>query len=535
MVSKKRNVGMLWAVVAILVLALALGACGGAGTPATSDPAEQTEEEAAPEATEATEEEAAPEATEATEEEAAEATEEPVAEATATVDIAAAAESAVATIVDEIVAAGPEAYNLQPGKPYDGTELRLLICCPTAGQFAQMGALTGEGSAFEELTGISVTWDAGPYGAFQERLLVEASSGTGDFDAMAWVDSWGHAIKPFLLPLNDLIERDGIDMSDFPQVYLTAASGSEAGTEENVYGIPFRGHPFLLYYRSDVFEELGLDVPTNWQEIVEAGQVIKEETDLDPISMYYGAGGAGQNLFIWLSHLWGSGGDVFDAEYRPSFNDETGVAATEAYVDILCDTELTSPSSITYNEGDAAIEMHQGRAAMFVNWWWRWSEFQNPNTTIPEVMGKVAFAPAPGWEGGDAATYGHIWPVGISQFSQNQEAAWEFIKFITNPEIEKQVALNKSNPTLANNVVVHFSNMRDAEVNEANGGVPEVGAEVLENARTQPLVSNWNEVQSILEIGINDMATNCDTDVQERLNQMAEEVEAAMERAGYYD
>jgi multiple sugar transport system substrate-binding protein len=428
-------------------------------------------------------------------------------------------------------AVAPVPYNLTPGKPYDGAKLRFLICCPTAGQFAQGMALTGEGSEFQDLTGITVEWDTGPFNAFQAKLLVETTSGTGDFDAVTWVDSWGHAIKPFLTPLNQYIERDGIDLADFPPVYIEAASDGEG--KGIVYGLPYRGHALIMYYRKDIFDELRLEPPKTWQELVETGKIIEENyPDIEAVSMYYGVGG-GQNVFLWLSHVWGNGSDIFDDTYHPIFNQEAGLEATQAYIDILRKDKLTSEGAITFNEGDAGTEMQQGRAAMFINWWWRWSTFQDPEANAPEILGNIAFAPAPGWEGKPSMTYGYIWPVGISQFSRNQEAAWEFIKYLTSPEIEKRVALDKSDPALTNNVVVHFSNLNDPEVNAAWDNLPQVGGEVLKTARTEPLVSTWSEVEATLEVGINEMATGAD--VKTTLDRMAADIEEVMERGGYYD
>ena len=48
-----------------------------------------------------------------------------------------------------------EQYNLQEGKPFDGTELNFLICCPTAPQFANLAARGN--SEMTDLTGISAT------------------------------------------------------------------------------------------------------------------------------------------------------------------------------------------------------------------------------------------------------------------------------------------------------------------------------------------------------------------------------------------
>jgi len=376
------------------------------------------------------------------------------------------------------------------------------------------------------MTGIKVTWDDTPFASFQEKLQTEASSGSGQYDIVAWVDSWGHGLKPFLVPLDDKIQEAGIDMADFPQAYVDASKGEDG----KIYGIPLRGHAQVLFYRKDILEQAGVEPPTTWQELVASGPAIKEKTGLDPLAVYYGVNG-GQNMFIWLNMLWGNGGDIFDAEYRPIFNNEAGVEATQLYVDLL-KNQLTAPGSVTFNEQDANLEMAQGRAAMFVGWWWLYSNFKNPETVAPGVGDNVGFLPAPGWEGGEPISYGYIWPTGILQSSENQDAAWEYLKWMTSPETEKQVALDKTNPKTDNIVVVHKTNLSDPEINATTGGLQEAGGKILETARTQPLIEEWLEVQTVLEVAINEMANGAP--VQERLDQAAQEVEQIMERSGRY-
>ena len=49
--------------------------------------------------------------------------------------------------------------------------------------------------------------------------------------------------------------RDNVPLGDYPEVYLDAA---RLGTDA-LYGLPLRGHAFMLWYRQDVFKELGLE------------------------------------------------------------------------------------------------------------------------------------------------------------------------------------------------------------------------------------------------------------------------------------
>lgn len=416
-------------------------------------------------------------------------------------------------------------YGLEEGKPYDGTELNFLICCETAPQFASLANRSNE--EFTDLTGISVTWAGGPFGNFKDKLIVEATSGSGNFDIAAWVDAYGPEIRPFLLPLNDLLEEANIDTTDFPGAYQAATM---VGTTDTTYGMPLRGHPFILMYRQDVFDDLGLSAPTTWQEVKEVGDVIREKTDLTPISMYYGIN-AGQNLFNWESMLWSNGGDIFDEDMKPIFNNAAGVEATEFYASLLQDG-YTSPGAVAFNEQEANQEIVQGRAAMFTGWWWMWSRLQNAESAAAEVVEGAAFAPAPGWAGGTTATYGHIWPVGILEQSRNQEAAWEYLKWLTHKQTGLDVVLDKSDPKYSTNVAVRSSVLSDPEVNALSGGLQQTAADILATSRTQPLIPEWLEVQSVLEIAINEIAGGAD--VQELLDDAAAEIEDIMSAAGYY-
>ena len=420
-------------------------------------------------------------------------------------------------------APNPADYNLQEGKPFEGTELNFLICCTAVAQFAALIERTEE---FTEMTGITVNWSNTPYESYKDEILIEASSGTGNYDLVAWVDSWGPQLEPFLTPIGELAERDGVDTSDFPEVYLEA--GSFGG--ETLYGLPLRGHAFMLWYREDVLNDLGLEVPTTWQEVEAAAQQITEQTDFDGISLYYTVG-TGQNLFPWLSMLWGAGGDIFDEEGQPIFNNEVGVEATQLYADFVREG-LTAPDAVASAEQDAWQAMAQGRAAMFPGWSWIYESLASEEFSNPEVIENLGFVAAPGWEGGERTSYGYIWPVGIFASSNNQDASWEYLKWLTSAKTDLELVLDESDPSLDTVVTTHYSALTSEEVNATTGGLQEVMASSLREARTQPLIPEWLDVQSVIEVALNEIANGAD--VQETLDNAAADVTDIMERAGAY-
>jgi multiple sugar transport system substrate-binding protein len=422
-----------------------------------------------------------------------------------------------------------EPFHLQKGKPYDGTQLNFLICCPTAGQFAAMQKKSNE--EFTELTGIKVDWGEVPYGSFQQKLMTEATSASGTYDLFAYTDAWGAGLNNYMVPLEDKIQEVPHlkDMAAYPDAYVRACMGVN---QEHLYGIPLRGHPFMFFYRKDIYNDVGIEAPETWSEMENNFSKIKSQKDIWPISAYYGIN-AGQNLFLWEAYLWSNGGNIFDENYKPVFNNEAGVEATERYMKLLRDG-FTRPGSTSYNEQEANEEMIKGRSASFIGWWWMYSRLTDCERTAENVCENIGFAPAPKWEGkGDPATYAHVWPMGINKYSDDKDAAWEYLKWLHHPSVSKDIVTDKSDPKYNTNVAVRMDVLTDPEVNEANNGLPKVGAEILENAKTQPIIPEWLEVMGVLEVAINDIATGAD--LESTLDTAAQDVEDIMERSGYYD
>ena len=76
------------------------------------------------------------------------------------------------------------------------------------------------------------------------------------------------------------------------------------------------------------------------------------------------------------AQLWGAGTDIFDENWEPIFNNEIGVAATEQYISYVRDG-YSPEASVAWNEQEANQELVQGRAAMFIGWWWMASRMTN--------------------------------------------------------------------------------------------------------------------------------------------------------------
>jgi len=104
-----------------------------------------------------------------------------------------------------------------------------------------------------------------------DRLRVEALRGAqlseSPYDLIAvdlpWIGEF--ATRGVLQPLDLWIARDEVDASDF---YASAWQGARyAGAQ---YGIPIQATPELLFYRTDLFEQCGIDPPRRTDDVLRA-------------------------------------------------------------------------------------------------------------------------------------------------------------------------------------------------------------------------------------------------------------------------
>ena len=238
--------------------------------------------------------------------------------------------------------------------------------------------------------------------------------------------------------------------------------------------------------------------------------------------MYYGKT-SGQNLMIWFNYLWGAGGDLLDAKGQPAFNSPAGISATQAYIDVLLKHKAAPSASSSFNETDAVNSVAQGKSAMVPVWWWRYASLVDPkvSTLKPE---QVAFAPLPSMPGKPNTTYTNTWFYGINKNSKKKAAAMEFLTWLSNPEIERSVLLDRSMNEV---VAMQTQNLIDADVNLRYKGMHVFGAQALKGAKGTPLFPQWPQVSDILEASISELASG-KAQVKSTLDDAASRVRKAM-------
>jgi len=190
-------------------------------------------------------------------------------------------------------------------------------------------------------------------------------------------------------PLNNLVDEYGQDLAPNQLINI----------DGDVMAIAMMINAQHLMYRSDIFKDLGLEVPTTYDEVLTVAQAIKEAGVVD-----YPLGGTfapGFNLGEEFVNMYlGFGGEFFNDDNTPAINNEQGVAALEMLKAL---TEYMNPEYLAADSTVVQQQFQQGEIAMANLWASRAGAMENPDES--QVVGKIKFAAAPAAvEGGPPAT-----------------------------------------------------------------------------------------------------------------------------------
>ncbi|AMG82838.1 MULTISPECIES: ABC transporter substrate-binding protein [Microbacterium] len=264
---------------------------------------------------------------------------------------------------------------------------------------------------------VKVVLETIPLDQYQNQLVSSAMNGTGP-DAARSKDWWLGQFAPqgAIADLTSYV--DGWDASD-DVVDSLWATGQLPG-EDAVYMLPHQYTTLYLYYRTDYFEELGLEAPRTQQDLLDAAAALTGDGRYG-IDVRGGAGGQDQ----WLAWMYAGGASVVDDSGEVVLDDAKGVTVNEDYLRIVTDLQAAPPGSITAAFADVKTNFVEGLTGMMIH---------HPGS-LKELQGvfgdKLGVVPIPTADGEPGATLGSMSGNVILEGSDKKDAAWEWISWLS--------------------------------------------------------------------------------------------------------
>lgn len=228
----------------------------------------------------------------------------------------------------------------------------------------------------------------------RSQSRVDASTGAGAYQVY-YVDEANIAefVKGDWVESLDAYFPANANMADFQEGKISI--GNINGTN---YFAPFMGGQDVLMYRKDIFEDKGLSVPTNTDEMLELAKALTDAPNMYGWAQR-GQRGSGMNVWRWNPYHRGFGGEWTSDDGSPNINSAAAVEATKYYMELF---NYAPPGARTGTWSDQIEAFRAGKVAMMTanDVFGAWVEDAEKSS----VVGKVGYAdlPSPILSGGFA-------------------------------------------------------------------------------------------------------------------------------------
>ncbi|MGW4385609.1 extracellular solute-binding protein [Streptomyces sp. NBC_00063] len=163
-----------------------------------------------------------------------------------------------------------------------------------------------------------------------------------------------------------------------------------------IYGAPYFVGVRALYYRTDVFKDLKLDVPaTQAQLAATARKIHKERPDL------YGLAVGGAYTYGAMPFIWSQGGELAEKKggsYESALDSPAARKGIEAYTSLFGGDNCPAAKCAGMGGNDTVTAFASGKAGMAIG-----GDFSHQAMEDGKVKGKYAVVPLPGVDKGDIA------------------------------------------------------------------------------------------------------------------------------------
>ncbi len=310
------------------------------------------------------------------------------------------------------------------------------------------------------------------------------------------------------------------DLNPFMNGKINGKPLSEVYTPGGLDAITYNGQTvtalydfdtYALYYRADLFEQKGLQVPTNWDELKSVAEQLREG---DKYLYEFDA-----DTFHGSQWIYENGGSLLNADNTKAvFNSPEAVDAITFYDSLLKDGVAVN---WTTDLGERIQGVKDGRIAMFSDGPYYMGILKS---AAPEMAGqwKVATHPFNKQPGSYLGGTG----LAIPAKAANKDAAWKFIEFALRPE--NQIGVYKN----AGAAPATIEALNSPEVNAPDdyfGGQKAFGVflDTMKTATHFPYVRSWADIDTAFTDAMAKIALD-QASVQDALDEAAQTTDAAL-------
>lgn len=266
----------------------------------------------------------------------------------------------------------------------------------------------------------------------QYQQFFDAQSGEIDIYQIDVI--WPGIFAEHLLDLNEYVSQETVDSFVASNIVNNTVDG-------RLVALPWFTGVGMLYYRTDLLEKYGLEVPQTWDELEAAATAIQEGERAAGNPDFWGfvfQGNAYEGLTCdaleWQASV--GGGTILSPEGVIEVNNEPTINILDKVASWV--GSISPDNVITFGEEDARGVWQAGNAAFMRNWGYAYPLGQADDSPIKDLFG---VSPLPGGEAGmSAATLGG-WQLAVSKYSENPDAAVAVVEYFSGYDAQVKYTL----------------------------------------------------------------------------------------------
>ena len=268
---------------------------------------------------------------------------------------------------------------------------------------------------------------------YNNSLGISLSAAQPDPDVI-WVKDMGSMLqmadKKQLMPLDDLIEKDGYDLS----VYNGAAE--QLQYNDTTYALPYRSDWYVLFYNKDLFDAAGVEYPSNDMTWEEYRELAAKMTSGEGSAKVYGSHHHTWEAMVsaWAVQDGKNTVVAKDYEFLRPYYEQALWLQDNGYIQ---DYATLKTANIHYS----SVFKNQQCAMMPMGTYFIATMMQAIADGECDFNWGIATIPHP--DDVEAGyTVGSITPIAISAYTDAQDLAWDFVKFAASEEAADILAQN---------------------------------------------------------------------------------------------
>ncbi|MEU9014149.1 extracellular solute-binding protein [Streptomyces sp. NPDC048479] len=200
-----------------------------------------------------------------------------------------------------------------------------------------------------------------------------------------------------------------------------------------IYGAPLFVGVRALYYRTDVFKELGIAAPKTQDELIATAKKIhKAKPEL------YGLAVGGAYTYGAMPFIWAQGGELAEesgGSYKAAINSPAAQKGITAYTSLFGDDNCPAAKCASMGGNATVTAFASGKAAMAIG-----GDFSHQAVEAGSVKGKYAVVPLPGLKAGETApAFAGGNNIGVLKSSSHRTLAVDLMKQFAGKETQRKL------------------------------------------------------------------------------------------------